>query len=146
MPIAHANGLELVSFLNGCWAAKNGEEFVTEKWRIEGADQMVGLSQTMRGGQLVQEETIQILWNESSRSLSYTPTLNGRQLNTFTLDPLRTRLRNQAVFTDFSNKTLKLITYTKSSETTLNVRLEGNQASGEAFDFNYDMFQEACIY
>lgn len=108
---------------------------------------MLGISQTINQDNSMQEyEFLEIRLDRTTLKITYTPWLNGRRLNTFTLDAGSKAVATpSAAFIDLENAALKKIVYTAKGPETLNVRLMGNAPDGGAFDFNFDLTREHSV-
>lgn len=145
---ASASPLDSVRFMQGCWETTNDDgQKVTEDWFNQATGLMLGVSQTRnKDGSMAQYEFLEIKLDTGSGKVTYTPFLNGKKLNQFTLEPKASQSgkKTLATFSDPSNATLKTLVYSLKDAKTLNVRLIGSSKSGEPFDFNYDMASAEC--
>jgi len=142
-----AEDFKALGFLQGCWGttAEKGDK-VSEDWHKQAGEVMLGISQTVsQAGSMREYEFIEIRFDRAASKITYTPWLNGRRLNTFTLDVSgKASSIRSAAFVDPNNASLKKIVYTAKGPDALNVRLEGSAPDGGIFDFNFDYIRENC--
>ena len=55
---ADAADVQQLTWLQGCWSLQSGDRVVDEQWMAPRADSMLGMSRTVRGGKLVQHESV----------------------------------------------------------------------------------------
>lgn len=55
---AEAKGVATLAWLQGCWQATSGDGVVEEQWTAPRGRSMVGLSRTVRGGELTEYEMV----------------------------------------------------------------------------------------
>jgi hypothetical protein len=153
VPSFAAGPLDSVAFLRGCWVGLNeNREQVTENWLRNTNGAMLGVSEiTNTQNDLLAFEFMEIVWSRELTQLLFTPTLNGRRLNTFSLDlNLSRKLHHggnilpMAVFVSPSNPTMKSITYALKARDVLMIRLQGHQPNGQTFDISYDLRRRDC--
>lgn len=141
---AHAKSpLDQLTFLQGCWGNKNEQgQKISEDWFQQRNTTMLGVSQTLApDNTMVEYEFIEIKYDSGSQQITYTPTLNGKRLNTFTAKGFG---ENEVTFSDSKNPTLKHIHYHLKLKSVLSIRLMGNGRNGNPFDFSYDLKAEDC--
>jgi rhodanese-related sulfurtransferase len=83
-PAAAASGIQRVAWLQGCWEAASAERVVEERWMPPRGRSMVGVSRTVRGGELAEYELVVI--REQGGRLAYEAHPSGQPPATFLSD------------------------------------------------------------
>src|SRR5581483_8519077 len=135
---AHAESIEKLGFLRGCWAFDSKDGHTEEHWTAPGGSTMLGLSRTVADGKTVFTEYAQI--RETNAGLVMIVQLGlAEKSTTFRLTTLNT---NEAVFTsdlDFPRR----LTYRLEKNGSLFARTEGSR-DGKPVVEDYPYKPAAC--
>jgi len=125
-PLEKAKGsLTQVSWISGTWVGGSGTTTIEERWTPAGGGSMIGVSRTIRDGNLSAFEFLCIV--ERDGGLVYQAMPNGRSPATdFTLTKLDA---DNAVFENPAHDFPKMIRYTKRSDGSLEAVVSGAPGS-----------------
>ena len=119
-----------LSWLAGAWTGGGGPLSIEERWGSPAGGTMLGVSQTIKGDQMVAFEFLRIA--ERDGTLVYIAQPNGRPPTEFRL---ATITADSATFENKAHDFPKVIAYTKKSDGTLEARVSDGGQKGETFSF-----------
>jgi hypothetical protein len=123
--VSQASLVERVAWLRGCWRAVSGSRTIEEQWMAPSGNSMVGMSRTVRDGQLLEHELVVI--REQGERLAYEAQPSGQPKAVFLsteLDDSRVVFENRQH--DFPQK----ISYTLVGGDSLLAAIEGPGRDG----------------
>lgn len=127
--LASNAALAPVAFLAGSWFVEKGGERIEEQWSIPAGGMMLATGRTLRGGNTVLFEYLRI---ESTPSgVVYIAQPRGKDATTF---KLAQAAEGKVVFENPAHDFPKRISYTRRSEGTIDVRIEGESDGKPASD------------
>jgi hypothetical protein len=124
-----------VSWLNGCWVAKNATRQITERWEVAGPE-LKGLSRPVRGGVPGEPEILKIF--VSGDSLVYGAEPPGQRYAEFRAIAVSPQ---EVVFENKRHDFPKKITY-RLTKDSLHARVEGDSGSRP---LNYPYERAQCV-
>ncbi len=129
-----------VGWLAGCWAGDFGEPGTTEQWMAPAGGGMLGMSRTVKKGQIVEHEFLQIRANAEGR-LAYIAKPHNQAEATFTLkDEGGTAL----VFEDLAHDFPQRVMYRPVGTDRLMARIEG-EVKGKLRFVDFPMRRVSCV-
>jgi hypothetical protein len=129
--------LASVSWLNGCWVAKNATRQITERWEVAGSE-LKGLSRPVRAGVPGEPEILKIF--VSGDSLVYGAEPPGQRYSEFRAISVSP---TEVVFQNLKHDFPKKITYRLTTKDSLHARVEGDSGSTMR-PLNYPYERAAC--
>lgn len=126
------------AWLAGCWRLAAGDRVIDEQWMVPGGQVMLGMSRTVRGGRVVEEERIRI--HVVLGKLTYTAYPSGQAQADFTLS------REGDSLLEFENRAHDFpqrIRYRRRSADSLVAQVEGT-ANGQSRVIAYPMARVRC--
>lgn len=128
-PALAAAALAPVAFLAGSWFVEKGGERIEEQWTTPAGGMMLATGRTLRGGKTVFFEYLRI---ESTPSgIVYIAQPRGKNTTEFKLTEVA---EGKVVFENPMHDFPKRISYTRRSEGTIDVRIEGENDGKPASD------------
>ena len=112
-----------VAWLAGCWQAEGGEPGSVEHWLAPAGGTMLGMSRTVRGGETVAHEFLQIRRNAGG-TLVFIANPSGQAEATFAL---RVGDGDAAVFENAAHDFPQRVIYRRVGEDRLAARIEGKE-------------------
>jgi Domain of unknown function (DUF6265) len=129
---AQESQLPLVAWLAGCWAAENGEPGSGEHWLPLAGGTMLGVARTVRNGETVEHEFLQIRENAAGNVI-YIASPSRQQETTFVATSV---VEGTATFENPEHDFPQRIIYTALPQDRLVVRIEGaREGSLRTVDF-----------
>jgi hypothetical protein len=118
---AQEHKLEAVAWLTGCWASETGEAGSGEQWTAPAGGTMLGMGRTVRNGQTVDHEFLQIRVNAEGR-LVYVALPARQKEATFVASELR---EGAVIFENPQHDFPQRISYRLQPGGRLHARIEG---------------------
>jgi hypothetical protein len=118
---APAQPVERMAWLAGCWQGQSGEPGTIEQWLPPAGGAMLGMSRTIRQGQMAEYEFMQ-LRQLPDGTLAFVPQPSGRPPTTFRLLRLG---EAEAVFENPEHDFPQRVTYVRPEAARLAASIEG---------------------
>jgi Domain of unknown function (DUF6265) len=139
LPPAHAGQLESLSWLAGCWADPSAEPGSGEFWQPMAGNTLLGVGRTVKGGRTVSYEFLRLHEDPQGRAV-YTALPSGQKETSFLAVEVG---KGTASFENLQHDFPQRITYQRSDDTSLVVRIEGErQGTHRAVEFRF--VRQAC--
>ena len=129
--------IKQLSFMNGCWAMKNGDRVVEEQWMAEAGGIMLGAGRTTRAGKLIEFEATRI--QQHGDTVTFFATPSGQVASSF---PARTLTSKEVVFEDLEHDFPQRVMYRGTGDS-LYARVEG-MMKGELKAISFPMARVSC--
>lgn len=138
---AHAapGDLQKMSWLAGCWQSQDAEPGSVEHWTPIGGATMLGLSRTVRQGQTVAFEFMQLRELPDGR-LAFIAQPSGRSPTTF---PALRVTDTEVTFENTSHDFPQRVIYARDGHARLRARIEG-QRNGTLRAIDFPMLRVGC--
>ena len=139
--VAHAAEADWsrVGWLAGCWAGDFGEPGTTEQWMAPAGGGMLGMSRTVKKGQIVDHEFLQIRLNAEGRFV-YIANPHKQAEASFTL---KDGEANALVFEDLAHDFPQRVMYRPVGDDRLMARIEG-EVKGKPRFVEFPMRRVSC--
>lgn len=137
---AESTGLERLAWLAGCWAVEGGEAGSVEHWLSPAGGTMLGMVRTVKGGQTVGFEFLQIRTNSHGKFI-YIANPSGQAEATFEASTVE---EGSVLFENPEHDFPQRIQYHLASEGRLTARVEGIR-SGVLRGFDVSMRRTQCV-
>ena len=131
--------LAKLSWLEGCWTSDGGERGSGERWMSVAGKGLLGISNTIRQGKIVESERMEIGYLPDGK-LAFTAHPSGQASAVFTL--LRIT-ETEAVFENVEHDFPQRVAYAKDGESKLRARIEGTQ-DGTLRVIEFPMTRTSC--
>ena len=128
-----------LSWLVGCWASDGAESGSGEHWTSVAGKGLLGISNTIRQGKIVESERMEIGYLPDGK-LAFTAHPSGQASAVFTL--LRIT-ETEAVFENVEHDFPQRVAYAKDGESKLRARIEGTQ-DGTLRVIEFPMTRTSC--
>ena len=128
-----------VAWLAGCWQAEGGEPGSVEQWLHPAGGTMLGMSRTVRGGETVAHEFLQIR-RRADGALVFIANPSGQAEATFALQDGQ---GDAAVFANPAHDFPQRVIYRRVGADRLAARIEGTQ-DGKDTGIDFPMRRAAC--
>ena len=119
-----------LSWLSGAWSGGGGAVSIEERWGTAAGGSMLGVSQTIKGDQMVAFEFLRIA--ERDGTLVYIAQPNGRPPTEFRLAAITA---DSATFENKAHDFPKVIAYAKKPDGSLEARISDGGEKSETFSF-----------
>lgn len=136
---AQADAFAPVAWLAGCWSQQGREAGSVEQWMAPAGGLMLGMARTLKNGQVVEFEFMQIRADAEGR-LSFIAQPQGRPPTEFGL--LR-QAENEAVFENAAHDFPQRVLYRREAADRLVARIEGLH-NGKERGIDFAMQRTAC--
>ena len=113
--------IEKLSWLSGCWASEGGEKGSGEQWMPLGGGSLLGMRRTIKNGQTVATEFMQIRADDAG-TITFTAMPSGQAMATF---PLLRISDEEVVFENLAHDFPQRIAYQRIDASHLRARIEG---------------------
>lgn len=135
---ASAQTTARLDWLAGCWQAQPGEAGSVEIWMAPAGGAMLGISRTLRGGQVRQWEFMLI--RDTPQGLEFVASPSGQNTASFRVETFAAR---SVVFHNPDHDFPQRVAYASPDADTLNAHIEGVR-NGQSRTVRFPMKRVAC--
>jgi hypothetical protein len=137
--VAAPGDLEKLGWLAGCWESQAAEPGSGEQWTAIAGATMMGMSRTVRQGQTVTFEFMQLRYLPDG-TLAFIAQPSGRSATVF---PLLRLSDTEATFEDLKHDFPQRVVYARDGQTRLRARIEGLR-NGASRVIEFPMARVSC--